>query len=97
MRPCPHCGKSIAVASVGELTPRQAQCYAFIREYITTNGRSPNLVEIGEALEIRSLEAVRRLVFRVEQLGYITRRFGGRRAITLVDLRGRTRGIQKAS
>lgn len=68
-----------------ELTDRQRVTYAFIGTYLETFQRPPSLAEIAEALGVRSVNSVRKLVLTLERKGYIERDPGRARGIRLTE------------
>jgi repressor LexA len=55
------------------LTERQAQLHDVVRDHLRRHGRPPTLVELGQALGIRSTNGVHRLVSAVVDKGYLIR------------------------
>jgi len=55
------------------LTERQNQVYEFLRSYIRDHQKPPTMAEIGNALSIRSTNAVFKFVVALEKKGYLTR------------------------
>lgn len=66
------------------LTPRQAECLAFIRRYIAEHGYSPTYAEIGRAMALGTRSSVHRLALILAERGHIRFRAGRARSITLV-------------
>lgn len=67
------------------LTERQNQAFEFIRDYVRTHRKPPTLVEIGEALGIRSTNGVHKLVTALETKGYLEREPHAARGLRLAD------------
>jgi len=67
------------------LTERQNEAYEFIRSFMRKHRKPPTLVEVGEALGIRSTNGVFKLVKALEGKGYIKREPNAARGIRLVD------------
>ena len=67
------------------LTERQNQVYEFIRSYMRDQQKPPTMAEIGNALSIRSTNAVHKFVVALEQKGYITRTPRVSRGIALTE------------
>lgn len=66
-----------------KLTDKEKEVYKYIREAITNEGYAPSVRDICEALGIRSTSTVHLYIKRLEEKGYIDRRDGKSRAITL--------------
>ncbi len=66
------------------LTPRQKDCYEFIKQFIDENGYAPSYDEIGDALELVSKSNVHRLVNGLEERNWIRRIPNSNRSITLL-------------
>jgi repressor LexA len=66
-----------------ELTTRQAEILAFIRNEVRTKGRPPTLREIGEQFGIKSTNGVDAHLLSLEKRGYIHRARGTARGIVL--------------
>lgn len=64
---------------------RQAQMYAFLSDYINTNGYPPTVREIGEALDIPSTSLVSYYLKGLEERGLIDRESSISRGIRLVS------------
>jgi repressor LexA len=67
-----------------DLTVRQAQVLAFIREYILAEGGSPTYREIAGRFSFRSIKAAADHVGALEKKGYVRRRIGRSRGIELL-------------
>lgn len=67
------------------LTERQTQAYEFIGTYLRTHRKPPTLVEIGEALSIRSTNGVFKLLQALEKKGYVEREPNAARGLRLID------------
>ena len=67
------------------LTERQNQVYEFLRTYVRRNGKPPTLKEIGAHLDIRSTNAVFKMLSVLEAKGYIVRTKHEARGIEIVD------------
>lgn len=68
-----------------QLTGRQQDIFAFIRETIQTVGIPPTMREIGKRFEIHSTNGVREALAVLEKKGYIRRRPYLSRGIELAD------------
>jgi repressor LexA len=55
------------------LTTRQHEVLAFIRLHLSQHGFPPTYRQIGQALNIRSVNGVRQHVLVLAALGYVTR------------------------
>ncbi len=69
----------------GSLTPRQNEVYEFIRSCIQGRSTPPSITEIGDHFGIRSTNGVNDLLIALERKGYIIRRKGRARGITLPE------------
>ncbi len=67
-----------------KLPERQAKMYAFLSDYINTNGFPPTVREIGEALDIPSTSLVSYYLKGMEERGLIDRESSISRGIRLV-------------
>lgn len=67
------------------LTPRQADCLTFLREYVEEHGHSPTFDEIGTALGLASRSGVSRLLDGLGERGYVRRIFRSSRSIVLTE------------
>lgn len=67
------------------LTERQNQAYEFIRAFIRKQHKPPTLQEMGQALGLRSTNAVHKLVTALEQKGYLRREQHAARGLTLLE------------
>ena len=68
------------------LTPQQAKCLRFIRDYIRDNdGAAPSYTEIMLELDLSSKSRVHALVTLLEERGAIVRLPGQSRAIAVVE------------
>lgn len=56
-----------------EPTHRQAEVLAFVKEYISGQGYPPTLREIGDHLQLRSLNSVSDLLKALIRKGYLAR------------------------
>ena len=72
---------------LNQLTERQRDIYAFIRDRIEVRGYGPTVREIGQAFDIRSPNGVMCHLKALEKKGLIKREGFSARAITLVDRR----------
>jgi repressor LexA len=72
-----------------ELTQRQRQVYQFIADHIDEQGYGPTLQEIARHLGVRGNLGVLRHLEALEKKGYLRRKAGSSRGISLV---GRSRG-----
>ena len=72
---------------LNQLTERQRDIYAFIRDKIEIRGYGPTVREIGQAFEIRSPNGVMCHLKALEKKGLIKREGFSARAITLVNRR----------
>lgn len=68
-----------------KLPERQAKMYAFLSDYISTNGFPPTVREIGEALDIPSTSLVSYYLKGLEERGLIDRESSISRGIRLVS------------
>jgi len=68
-----------------KLPERQAKMYAFLSDYINTNGYPPTVREIGEALDIPSTSLVSYYLKGLEERGLIDRESSISRGIRLVS------------
>jgi repressor LexA len=75
------------VPDFNQLTERQRDIYAFIRDRIEDRGYGPTVREIGQAFDIRSPNGVMCHLKALEKKGLIKREGFSARAITLVDRR----------
>lgn len=66
------------------LTPRQNEAYEFIRSYMQRHHKPPTLREIGDALSLRSINAVSKLLAALERKGHIEREPNAARGVRLV-------------
>ena len=66
------------------LAERLNQAYEFIRSFMRTYRKPPTLREIGDALEIRSVNAVSKLLAALEKKGHIEREQHAARGLRLV-------------
>lgn len=73
-----------APGSYAGLTVKQAELLSFIR-YQAAKGKTPSYDEMGQALHIASKSGVARLVYALEERGYVQRLHNRARAITPVD------------
>jgi len=55
------------------LTDREQDTLNFIKSYINQNQKAPRLVDIGEALDIKAVAHISRLLKALEEKGYIER------------------------
>ncbi|MFA5628236.1 MAG: transcriptional repressor LexA [Thiohalomonadaceae bacterium] len=67
------------------MTPQQKNTFCFIRDYLQDHGHAPTLMEIGEAVGVRSKGAVHRLVQALVDKGYLQRQSGSWRGLSLVE------------
>lgn len=67
-----------------DLTERQAEILAFIRNEVRTKGRPPSMREIGKEFGIRSTNGVSDHLWALEKKGFI-RRLKGQRNIAIVE------------
>jgi len=68
-----------------KLSERQAKMYAFLSDYINTNGFPPTVREIGEALDIPSTSLVSYYLKGLEERGLIDRESSISRGIRLIS------------
>jgi repressor LexA len=68
-----------------ELSSRQGQMLAFIREFLNTNGYPPSIREIGNAVSISSTSVVNYNLNILERKGFINRDRTVSRGIRLLD------------
>lgn len=64
---------------------RQRQVFDFLRQYIQSNGSSPTLREIANAIGVSSLATVHEHLTSLEHKGLISRKGGRGRGIEIVD------------
>jgi len=67
------------------LSPRDKAVLLAIRAYVSLNGYSPSLREIGEAVGIRSTSAMAWRLEKLERLGKIKRTAGTARSIVVLE------------
>ncbi len=67
------------------LTERQNDAFEFIRSYMRDYRKPPTIIEIGQALGIRSTNGVFKLLNALEKKGYIEREQHAARGLRLVD------------
>ena len=67
------------------LTPVQAETLDFIRDYAAKHGKSPTIVELSEALQLKSLRSVTQRLESLERKGYTRRNKFQRRSIMILD------------
>lgn len=67
------------------LTPRQNEALEFIRSFLHRYNRPPTLKEIAGAMDVRSTNAVSKLLHSLEQKGYLRREQHAARGIELLD------------
>ncbi|HID8404572.1 TPA: hypothetical protein ACXIJH_004911 [Serratia marcescens] len=70
---------------MSELTERQAQVLAFIRQFLRENGSAPTQREIADAIGCASANAVALHLKALERKGAITTKTGRSRGIVLND------------
>jgi SOS-response transcriptional repressor LexA len=63
------------------LTPRQAELLAFIKDYITRNGFPPSYAEMAEAVDVKAVSYVHRMVHALRDRGYIHLRPASARSV----------------
>ena len=68
-----------------DLTPRQQQVLAFIRDFIAAKGYPPTIREIGSHFGIKSPNGVVCHLTALKRKGYIERGVSSARTITLLD------------
>jgi SOS-response transcriptional repressor LexA len=66
------------------LTGQQQRVLAFVREFLEENGFPPTFREIGDAIGLASVNAVRGHLFALEKKGYITKTPDKARSIQIV-------------
>ena len=71
--------------ATSRLTERQNQAYEFIRTYMRTHRKPPTIMEISEALGIRSTNGVFKQLKALEAKGFIAREPHAARGIRLLD------------
>lgn len=70
------------------LTQRQADCLAFIKDYVAAHdGVGPSFQEIMDGMGLSSKSGVHRLMNALQTRGHVRYLFGRRRSIELVDHR----------
>lgn len=67
------------------LTPRQFECLAFLKSYISQHGYSPSFAEIGEGLGLASKSNVHRLVHGLIDRGAVRLLTNASRSLGLTD------------
>lgn len=67
------------------LTARQNEAYEFIRSFTRQRRKPPTLREIADALGLRSLHAVHKLLAALERKGYLRREPHAARGLELLD------------
>lgn len=67
------------------LTRRQKQIFDFIHEFISTNGYSPSLEEIGRNFNLSSVATVHKHVTNLVRKGLLRRSWNQNRSIEIVD------------
>lgn len=77
--------KQLSIANVSTLTPRQRECFEFIKAFVDENEYAPTLAVIAEALGVASRGNVCLMVAELQKRGLIQRRPGGRRSIEIVE------------
>lgn len=66
------------------LTPKQSECFSFIKAKVDETGIAPTVSEIAEHLRLASKSGVIRLLDALEDRGYIRRMEKRARAIEIV-------------
>lgn len=66
------------------LTPRQTAVYAAIRHHLHETGTSPSFADLMKACGLKSKGHVSKIIYALEERGYIMRLKGRARSITLV-------------
>ena len=69
-----------------ELTERQAQILAFVREYHGEHGYPPTRREIAAAVGLATPSAVQYHITRLAALGHLRRDFGVSRGLVLTEV-----------
>jgi repressor LexA len=77
--------KQLSSAHISTLTPRQRQCFEFIKSFVAENDYPPTLAEIAEHLGVASRGNVCLMVSELQKHGLIQRSPKGRRYIHLVE------------
>ena len=72
------------------LTRRQRQIYDFIREFVSENGYSPSLEEIGAAFGLSSVATVHKHVHHLVEKGFLKKAWNRSRSVEPVDESGET-------
>lgn len=70
------------------LTARQREVYDFVVVHLRDKGYAPSIAEIGEALGLSALATVHKHLTTLQAKGYIQRRAGYSRAITVLVQHG---------
>ena len=65
-----------------DLTPKQSEIFKFITDFISANGYSPSIREIGAAVGLKSTSSVHAQLKRLEELGCVTNNNLKKRALT---------------
>jgi repressor LexA len=66
-------------------TPRQQQCFDFIRAFKSENGVVPSFEEIAKGLGLKSRSSVFQFIEALEARGYVRRLKGKQRALELIE------------
>ncbi len=66
------------------LTEREQDTLTFIENYFNQHGKAPRLIDIGDALDIKAMAHISRLLKALEDKGFI-KRSSANRGITLIE------------
>ena len=66
------------------LTPTQAKCLAFIKDFLSRHPHSPSYRQISKATGMKAISQVNRVVLALEQRGHIARVPGMHRSVTVL-------------
>jgi len=69
----------------GRLTPKQKKLLEFIENYMDENGYAPTQQEIAEHFGYSSLGTVQNYLIRLEEQGFLKRKWNGKRALDVVN------------
>lgn len=71
--------------AIKRLTPKQKQLLDFISSYINENGYAPTQQEMAEKFGFNSLGTVQNYLIRLEEQGFLRRKWNGKRALDVVE------------
>lgn len=69
-----------------EMTPRQAEAYKAISDFIAANGYSPSVRELAPMIGVKSIGGVVRMINCLEHRGVIRRIPGTKRSLTITEV-----------